>query len=37
MIPQTFEYTVPQDLDEALGLLAAGRQTAGRRHEPDPA
>src|SRR5579862_7258629 len=24
MIPQTFDYTVPKSLDEALGLLAAG-------------
>jgi aerobic carbon-monoxide dehydrogenase medium subunit len=24
MIPQTFDYTVPQTLDEALGLIAAG-------------
>ena len=35
MIPQTFEYTAPKTLDEALGLLAGGSEAAGRRHEPD--
>ena len=38
MIPQEFDYSAPQTLQEALALIAERRaQDSGRRHEPDPA